>query len=118
MALKNVSRHLKSKKDFYVLTYLYSDSFVEPIRDILKNKYYINLGVNTKELEQFTSIREYKTIGIKVDLNLAEYSLIPKVVKFASLENYANHFKGFHPISKMIPKQKIDYFFTKLATIF
>ncbi len=115
IALKNISRHLKSKKDFYILTYLYSDSFVEPIRDVLNSKYYINLGINTKELEQFTSIGEYKTISMKSDLNLTEYSLIPKIVKFASLENYANHFKGFHPVSKMIPKQKVDSFFYKAS---
>lgn len=115
IALKNISKHLKSKKDFYILTYLYSDSFVEPIRDVLKSKYYINLGINTEELEQFTSIGEYKKIGIKADLNLTEYFLIPKIVKFAGLENYANHFKGFHPVSKMIPKQKIDHFFNKAS---
>ena len=115
MAFKNISRHLKSKKDFYILTYLYSDSFVEPIHNVLNNKYYINLGINKKELEQFTSIGEYKTIGIKADLNLTKYFLIPKIVKFASLEHYANHFKGFHPVSKMIPPKKIDIFFYKAS---
>ena len=86
MALSNISRHLKSKKDIYILTYLYSDSFVEPIRNIIKSKHYIHLCINTEELEQFASIGEYKKIGIKADLNLSEYSVVPKVVKFASLE--------------------------------
>lgn len=115
MALSNISRHLRSKKDLYILTYLYSDSFVEPIRNIIKSKHYIHLRINTEELEQFASIGEYKKIGIKADLNLSEYSLVPKVVKFAGLENYANHFKGFHPVSKMIPQQNIDHFFYKAS---
>jgi len=111
-ALKNIAKYLKSKGDVYILTYLYSDSFVEPIRDTLKSKKYANLNININELEQFASIGEYKAIGKKTNLMLKEYSIIPKIVKFPSLEHYANHFKGFHPISKMIPKQTIDAFFS------
>lgn len=89
---------------------MYSDSFVEPIRESLRDKKYIKFNIDPNELEQFTTIGEYKQIGDEFDLKLKKYIIKPKIVKF-SLEKYANHFKGFHPVSKMIDKENIDDFF-------
>jgi hypothetical protein len=106
---------METKGKLFILSYLYSSVFVEPIRNTLQSDEYRNLNIADSFLEHFATIEEYKRLGAITGLDLIEHYTLNKSVKFPTLEIYADHFKGFHPVTKLIPKDKIKDFFKKAS---
>lgn len=114
-AFENVHNVLQKNGKIYVLTYLYSESLVEPIYETLQKKQYKKYLVSRDKLEQFYSIKQYDELSRKYNMKLYEYQIMPEIIKFDNAEAYGNHFKGFHPVTQLLPKNEIETFFLEVG---